>query len=76
VVIDKKTWKVPKIFDIIQKKAHLGQKEMHTVFNMGIGMVLVVDKKFSKKALTTLNKSCKTHLIGKIIKSNKRMTIV
>ena len=76
VVIDKKTWKVPKIFDIIQKKAHLGQKEMYTVFNMGIGMVLIVDKKFSKKTLTTLNKSCKTHLIGKIIKSNKRMTIV
>ena len=75
-VIDKKTWKVPKIFDIIQKKAHLGQKEMYTVFNMGIGMVLIVDKKFSKKTLTTLNKSCKTHLIGKIIKSNKRMTIV
>ena len=75
-VIDKKTWKVPKIFDIIQKEAHLGQKEMYTVFNMGIGMVLIVDKKFSKKTLTTLNKSCKTHLIGKIIKSNKRMTIV
>lgn len=75
MVIDKKSWEVPKIFNIIQKKAHLGQKEMYSVFNMGIGMILVVDKKFSKKALTTLNKSCKTHLIGKIVKSNKRMTL-
>ncbi|MFH1519136.1 MAG: phosphoribosylformylglycinamidine cyclo-ligase [Candidatus Omnitrophota bacterium] len=75
MVIDKKSWKVPKIFNIIQKKAHLGQKEMYSVFNMGIGMVLVVDKKFSKKALTTLNKSCKTHLIGKIVKSNKKMAL-
>jgi len=75
MIIDKKSWKVPKIFDIIQKKAQLGQKEMYSVFNMGIGMVLVVDKKFSKKALTTLGKSCKTHLIGKIIKSNKKMTL-
>ncbi len=76
MVIDKKSWKVPKIFDIIQKKAHLGQKEMYSVFNMGIGMVLVVDKKFSKKALATLNKSCKTFLLGKIVKSNKKMTLV
>ncbi len=76
MVIDKGSWKVPKIFSIIQKKAHLDQKEMYSVFNMGIGMVLVVDKKFLKKALTTLSKSCKTHLIGKIVKSNKKMTLV
>ena len=76
MVIDKGSWKVPKIFSIIQKIAHLDQKEMYSVFNMGIGMVLVVDKKFSKKALTTLSKSCKTHLIGKIVKSNKKMTLV
>ena len=75
MVIDRKSWKIPKIFNIIQKKAHLGQKEMYSVFNMGIGMVLVIDKKFLKKALTVLNKSCKTHLIGKIVKSKKRMTL-
>jgi len=75
-VIDKKSWKIPKIFSIIQNRAHLDQKEMYSVFNMGIGMVLIVDKKASKKALTTLNKSCKTHLIGRIVKSNKKMTLV
>ncbi len=76
MVIDKSSWRVPKIFDIIQKSAQLGQKEMYSVFNMGIGMILVVDKRFANKALTILNKSCKTSLLGKIVKSNKRMTLV
>jgi len=75
MVINKKGWRVPSIFKTIKDKGGISDKEMYTVFNMGIGMVLVVDKKFSKKVLTTLNKSCKTHLIGKIVKSNKKMTL-
>lgn len=43
-VIDKKSWQVPEIFRIIQEKGKIPEKEMFRVFNMGIGMVLVVDK--------------------------------
>ena len=76
MVIDKKNWEVPSIFKIIQKKGSISGKEMYSVFNMGIGMVLVVDKRFANKAIAVLNKSCKTLLLGKIIKSSKRMTLV
>lgn len=76
MVINKKSWRVPSIFRTIKEKGKISSKEMYTVFNMGIGMILVIDKRFSKKILTILNKSCKTYLIGKIVKSNKRIVLV
>ena len=42
--IDKTRWPTPEIFQRIQKKGRLSEKEMFTTFNMGIGMVLVVPK--------------------------------
>lgn len=76
MAINKKSWRVPSIFRTIKEKGKISDKEMYTVFNMGIGMILVVDERSSKKILTVLNKSCKTHLIGKIVKSNKKMILV
>ncbi len=76
MLIDKKSWKVPNIFKLIQKKAKVSDKEMYTVFNMGIGMVLVVDKKKAKNIKTFLSKKCKAHIIGEIVKSKKKMDIL
>jgi len=41
-VIDSRSWKVPMLFHLIQHGGHVPQSEMYQVFNMGIGMVLVV----------------------------------
>ncbi len=38
------SWTIPEIFQRIQKKGRLSEKEMFTTFNMGIGMVLVVSQ--------------------------------
>jgi len=40
--IDSRSWKVPILFDLIQHGGRIPQQEMYQVFNMGIGMVLVV----------------------------------
>ncbi|MFH1503765.1 MAG: phosphoribosylformylglycinamidine cyclo-ligase [Candidatus Omnitrophota bacterium] len=75
MMIDKKSWKIPEIFRVIQEKGEISEKEMYSVFNMGIGMVLVVDKKMEKKVLTHLNKFYKSYTIGKVVKSKKRMIL-
>jgi phosphoribosylformylglycinamidine cyclo-ligase len=41
VRLDKKSWTVPPIFRLIQKRGNVDQDEMFRVFNMGIGMVLI-----------------------------------
>ncbi len=76
MAIDKTSWKVPKIFKLIQSKGGICDKEMYSVFNMGIGMMLIVDKKQAKKVTANLNRSCKSKIIGEVIKSDKRMWIL
>ena len=38
---DSGSWRVPPIFDLIQKTGGISDDEMYRVFNMGLGMVLV-----------------------------------
>lgn len=45
VVLDQNLWKVLPIFNLIQKLGKVPVDEMYRTFNMGIGMVLIVDKK-------------------------------
>lgn len=42
--IMRSSWEVPDVFRFIQKIGYIGDVEMRRVFNMGIGLVIVVDK--------------------------------
>jgi phosphoribosylformylglycinamidine cyclo-ligase len=44
-VIVRETWTPPPIFRIIQEKGGIDESEMLRVFNMGIGMIVIVPKK-------------------------------
>ncbi|MEI6350130.1 MAG: phosphoribosylformylglycinamidine cyclo-ligase [Verrucomicrobiota bacterium] len=50
-VIETKRWKVPAIFDVIQKNGGVDPAEMYQVFNMGIGMTLVVAERDVKETI-------------------------
>ena len=41
--LDRKAWDVPPIFELVRKRGRIADDEMHGTFNMGLGMVLVVD---------------------------------
>ena len=45
VVITKGSWDIPPIFKIIQEMGNISDTEMLRVFNMGIGMMIVVPEK-------------------------------
>lgn len=60
--INKGAWKVPAIFDLIQRGADIPVDEMFQVFNMGIGMALVVPAKRADEVL----RLTKGILIGRI----------
>jgi phosphoribosylformylglycinamidine cyclo-ligase len=54
-IINKHAWKVPAIFDFLQEKGNVGEKEMYRVFNMGIGMAIILDRQDIKFAGDVLN---------------------
>ncbi len=70
--INTKSWKTPHIFEQIQKEGNIEAKEMFKVFNMGIGMILVVSKKEADKVMSFLSEiGEKAYLIGKISKGKR-----
>jgi phosphoribosylformylglycinamidine cyclo-ligase len=75
MVIKKKSWKIPEIFKIIQQKAALDDKEMYSVFNMGIGMVLVVKKENVNRVIKSIERYCETYVIGDIVKRKRRLIL-
>ena len=44
VLIEKRSWTPSPIFQLIQDSGQISESEMYRTFNMGIGMVLVVDR--------------------------------
>jgi phosphoribosylformylglycinamidine cyclo-ligase len=61
-VIQTKSWKVPRIFQILQQNGNVEVEEMYQVFNMGIGMVAVVAEQNAARTMSTL----KAKRIGQI----------
>jgi phosphoribosylformylglycinamidine cyclo-ligase len=61
-LLDTSSWKVPPIFRLIQAGGDVSREEMHQVFNMGIGMVLVVSKSHQSEVLS----QTKGKVIGQI----------
>jgi len=70
--IDKSAWEVPPIFHLIQKEGKVSDEEMFQVFNMGIGMIVVVTQRQKKAALSHLERAgCEAYEIGRIEKGEK-----
>lgn len=77
-VINKGTWVMPKIYEVISKKADIKEKELYRTFNMGIGMVLILSEKEAIKAKEMLKKKhkLKSYIIGKIEKGKKHVELI
>ena len=54
LLIKKGSWTIPPIFNKLQSLGKISDQEMYNVFNMGIGMILIVDQKDADHALSIL----------------------
>ncbi len=76
VKINRGTWPIQPIFKLIQTKGKITDRDMFNTFNMGIGMVMVVNKKDVKQILDMINKNKeKGYLIGEIIENNNQVKL-
>lgn len=71
-VIEKNSYKVPAIFELMRKKADLDLDMMYNTFNMGIGMVVAVNAADVDKAIKAFESAGDTaYVIGKIVSGDK-----
>jgi phosphoribosylformylglycinamidine cyclo-ligase len=61
--IDTASWKLPAIFEIMGKAGKVDREEMFQVFNMGIGMVLIV----AEKDAAAVIKRTRGRAVGRIV---------
>jgi phosphoribosylformylglycinamidine cyclo-ligase len=66
MTIDYGSWNVPPIFDLIQRSGPVEPDEMRKVFNMGVGMALVVDKSEAAKIIGNRIGELKVFKVGQI----------
>jgi phosphoribosylformylglycinamidine cyclo-ligase len=73
-LIKKDSWDMLPIFPFMQEKGNVAEEEMFRVFNMGIGMVIVINPEYTDKIIDELN-LCgeKVYKIGKIIEGEKNL---
>jgi phosphoribosylformylglycinamidine cyclo-ligase len=70
--IRRDSWRVSPIFQIIQRAASVDPAEMYNVFNMGIGMVLIVPKKRETEAV----RQTRGRVIGEIVEGSQTVALV
>lgn len=51
IIIDWSAWKLPPIFRLIQKTGSVSDEEMRKVFNLGIGLIAIINKNEVEKTL-------------------------
>lgn len=61
--VDKSSLKTPPVFSLIQSVGNIPERDMYNTFNMGVGMVIVVDKDDASTVLSTIDNS---YVIGSI----------
>ena len=75
IILD--TWPVLPIFSYMQHIGNIPMKEMYRVFNMGIGLMLIVPKAEKKKIIEIIKKYPVHNIfeVGKIINGDKKVIL-
>lgn len=77
VSINVGTWEIPKIFSYIEKCGNIDRREMFSTYNMGVGMMMVVDEKDADAVVAALTEAGeKASIIGEIIQDNGEKVVV
>ena len=72
-VIHLNSWPVPPIWAFIQKRGDISTEEMFRVFNMGIGMVAIVDKSNTPDFQKSISEP--TFIIGELIEGERKVVL-
>ncbi len=66
-VIEKGSYPIPPIFELMRKEGNLEEKVMYNTYNMGLGMVLAVAPENAQKAIEAIEAAGdKAYVVGKI----------
>ena len=75
-VVNKNSYEVPALFKMLAKDGNIEETMMYNTYNMGIGMMIAVDKDDVDKALNLLTLAGETaYVVGEIKEGEKGVTV-
>jgi phosphoribosylformylglycinamidine cyclo-ligase/phosphoribosylamine--glycine ligase/phosphoribosylformylglycinamidine cyclo-ligase len=72
-VIHLNSWPAPPFWTFIQQRGSISTEEMYRVFNMGIGMVAIVDKSSAADFQTSVSEP--TFVIGELVEGEQKVVL-
>ena len=74
--VNKGSYPIPPIFGLIQKEGGIADEMMYNTFNMGLGMVIAVDKADVEKTIAAIEAAGeKGYEVGKCVSGTKGVTL-
>ena len=71
------SYPVPPIFTLLQKKGKLEEKMMYNTYNMGLGMVLAVDRADADRTVEALEAAGeKAYIVGETVPGNREAVVL
>jgi phosphoribosylformylglycinamidine cyclo-ligase/phosphoribosylamine--glycine ligase/phosphoribosylformylglycinamidine cyclo-ligase len=67
------SWQVPSFWELIRQKGNIATDEMYRVFNMGIGMIAIVDKSIVADFQSAISES--TFVIGELVQGQRNVIL-
>ena len=74
VQIDKGSWPIPPLFQLLQRLGNVSEREMYRTFNMGAGMVIVCSRA-DAETIRTHFRDEECYEIGAVISGNREVII-
>lgn len=74
--IERNAVQVLPVFDLIARTGNIPERDMFNTFNMGVGMVVCVDKNDADKAVSAINESGEqAYVLGELVESEEGVII-
>lgn len=67
------SWPVPPLWTLIQQKGGIATDEMYRVFNMGIGMVAIVDRAYVAEVQAAIPEQ--TFVVGELVQGERKVVL-
>ena len=75
-VVEKESYPVPAIFRLLQKEGGIEEEMMYRTYNMGIGMMIAVDRADVQRTMAALQDAGETpYLVGRTEAGEKGVTV-
>ena len=74
--VHKGTWNIPEVFKLIEEVGNIPEHDMYNTFNLGVGMIAIVEQKDAETAVNLLRENgIEASVIGEMIEGDHSVII-